>query len=74
MKKALKKYQAAVLAGVILVTQMFSLTTTVSAETLGEMFSSQKQPIIFDYDDNADYLSVLEGYRQAGYVPPDGMQ
>lgn len=73
MKKALKKYQAAVLAGVILVTQMFSLTTTVSAETLGEMFSSQKQPIIFDYDDNADYLSVLEGYRQAGYVPPDGM-
>lgn len=74
MKKALKKYQAAVLAGVILVTQMFSLTTTVSAETLGEMFSSQKQPIIFDYDDNADYLSVLESYRQAGYVPPDGMQ
>lgn len=73
MKKALKKYQAAVLAGVILATQMFSLTTTVSAETLGEMFSSQKQPIIFDYDDNADYLSVLEGYRQAGYVPPDGM-
>lgn len=73
MRKALMKYQAAVLTFALLVTQSLSLFTTVSAETLGEMFSSNKEPVVFDYKDTADYQSLSDSYRQAGYLPPDGV-
>lgn len=74
MKKALKKYLAVILVALVFITQVLESTIAVSAETLGEMFSSQKQPVVFDYEDKADYLSVLESYHQAGYAPPDGLQ
>lgn len=38
------------------------------------MFSSQKQPVVFDYENKADYLSALESYRRENYASPDGMQ
>lgn len=74
MKKTLKKYYAAVLAAAMLITQVLPAAAPVSAETLGEMFSSQKQPVIFDYEDKADYLTTSERYRQAGYHSPDDIQ
>ena len=74
MKKTLKKYYAAVLAAAMLITQVLPAAAPVSAETLGEMFSSQKQPVVFDYEDKADYLTTSERYRQAGYHSPDDIQ
>lgn len=73
MKRIQMRIQVVFLIVAVVATQIFSLNISAASETLNEMFASEKKPVVFDYEDLADYAESSAAFQNAGYTAPQGV-
>lgn len=74
MKSIQKRLQIVLLIISLIAAQVFSLNISAASETLNEMFASEKEPVVFDYDDLDDYAGALQSFTEQGYTAPQNVQ
>lgn len=74
----MKRIQRMILIAFLIVSvisaPVISLKMPAAAETLNEMFASEKKPVTFDYEDLADYEEALKDFDKQGYTSPENSE